>query len=179
MGQQLPVSVVLNYRDGKYAIDADKSFDASSNANILSEYVRSQLPRLFFQQRTELSHRCSQGHLMEKLLTTDAKQFKRFLVDSEDPAPSEADQKQAYHYAMVRVVPFFLSGFFFAPISSFSAFFPPHPVAPLFYLLNTDPYLHRPTTSSSALNLTPKTSTSRTRLSISRLAVPLRSDRID
>ncbi|GAA5860582.1 hypothetical protein JCM8547_000346 [Rhodosporidiobolus lusitaniae] len=79
MGQRLPVSVVLHHRDGKYAIDADKSFDSTSNsANILADY----------------------GHLMEKLLTTDAKEFQRFLVDAEDPAPSEADQKQAYHYAM-------------------------------------------------------------------------------
>ncbi|GAA5914716.1 hypothetical protein JCM6882_002721 [Rhodosporidiobolus microsporus] len=78
MGQQLPVSVVLNYNDGRYAIDADKSFDTTINSNILADY----------------------GHLMEKLLTTDAKEFKRFLVDAEDPAPSEADQKQAYHYAL-------------------------------------------------------------------------------
>lgn len=38
---------------------------------------------------------------MEKLLTTDPKEFKRFLVGSEDPAPSEADHRQAYHYAIV------------------------------------------------------------------------------
>ncbi|GAA5970724.1 hypothetical protein JCM11641_007413 [Rhodosporidiobolus odoratus] len=75
MGQQIPVSVVLNYEDGRYAIDADKSFDKSGN--ILSDY----------------------GHLMEKLLTTPAEEFKRFLVDSEDPAPSEAGERQAYHYA--------------------------------------------------------------------------------
>lgn len=46
-----------------------------------------------------------QGHLMEKLLTTDAKEFKRFLADSDDPAPSQADEKQAYHYAMVHLSP--------------------------------------------------------------------------
>jgi len=39
---------------------------------------------------------------MEKLLTTEASEFKRFLHDSEDPAPSEADHRQAYHYGMVR-----------------------------------------------------------------------------
>ncbi|GAA5863188.1 hypothetical protein JCM1840_002506 [Sporobolomyces johnsonii] len=78
MGQRLPVSVVLNYRDGRYAIDADKSFDMTTDSNILADY----------------------GHLMEKLLTTEASEFKRFLIDAEDPAPSEADHRQAYHYAL-------------------------------------------------------------------------------
>ncbi|GAA5954908.1 hypothetical protein JCM21900_004983 [Sporobolomyces salmonicolor] len=78
MGQRLPVSIVLNYRDGRYAIDADKSFDMTTDSNILADY----------------------GHLMEKLLTTEANEFKRFLIDAEDPAPSEADHRQAYHYAL-------------------------------------------------------------------------------
>ncbi|GAA6059785.1 hypothetical protein JCM10212_003680 [Sporobolomyces blumeae] len=78
MGQQMPVSVILNHEeDGTYSIDADKSFDATSESNVLADY----------------------GHLMEKLLTTDSKEFKRFLVDSDDPAPSEASHRQAYHYA--------------------------------------------------------------------------------
>ncbi|GAA6014895.1 hypothetical protein JCM10207_002215 [Rhodosporidiobolus poonsookiae] len=78
MGQQLPVSVVLHHNDGRYAIDADKSFDAAIDSNILADY----------------------GHLMEKLLTTEAKEFQRFLTTSSDPALSEADQRQAYHYAL-------------------------------------------------------------------------------
>ncbi|BGP47300.1 hypothetical protein JCM10450v2_003152 [Rhodotorula kratochvilovae] len=78
MGQQLPASVVLRLTDGRYSIDADKSFDAGIETNILAHY----------------------GHLMEKLLTTEAGEFKRFLHDSEDPAPSEADHRQAYHYGM-------------------------------------------------------------------------------
>ncbi|GAA6042513.1 hypothetical protein JCM8097_004639 [Rhodosporidiobolus ruineniae] len=78
MGQKLPVSVVLHHDNGRYAIDADKSFDAGIDQNILAHY----------------------GHLMEKLLTTDGKEFQRFLVDAEDPAPSEADHRQAYHYAL-------------------------------------------------------------------------------
>lgn len=40
---------------------------------------------------------------MEKLLTTEADEFKRFLVDAEDPAPSEAGHRQAYHYSLVRL----------------------------------------------------------------------------
>ena len=41
MGQQLPVSVVLNHEgEGNYSIDADKSFDATSDSNVLADYVR-------------------------------------------------------------------------------------------------------------------------------------------
>lgn len=42
-----------------------------------------------------------QGHLMEKFLTSDEETFKRFLIDSDDPAPSEVDNRQAYHYVKV------------------------------------------------------------------------------
>ena len=38
---------------------------------------------------------------MEKLLTTDAETFSRFLKKSDNPAPSEAGNKQAYHYTKV------------------------------------------------------------------------------
>ncbi|BGO90828.1 hypothetical protein NBRC10512_005847 [Rhodotorula toruloides] len=79
-GQKLPASVVLNYSDGRYAIDADKSIDKTADLNVLRDY----------------------GHLMEKLLTTEASEFKRFLVDAEDPAPSEANDRQAYHYAKTK-----------------------------------------------------------------------------
>jgi len=46
MGQRIPVSVILNYNkeDGTYSIDADKSFDATSESNILADYVS----RFFF-----------------------------------------------------------------------------------------------------------------------------------
>lgn len=40
MGQQLPASVVLRYNNGRYSIDADKSFDAGIESNILAHYVR-------------------------------------------------------------------------------------------------------------------------------------------
>ncbi|KAK4057839.1 hypothetical protein OIO90_001058 [Microbotryomycetes sp. JL221] len=78
MGQKLPASVILNLNeDGIYAIDADKSMDATNGSNILAEY----------------------GHMMEKLVTTDTLEFSRFLKDSKDPAPSEADHKQAYYFS--------------------------------------------------------------------------------
>ncbi|GAA5994324.1 Pet127p [Rhodotorula paludigena] len=78
MGQRLPASVVLRHDNGRYSVDADKSFDSAIEQNILAHY----------------------GHLMEKLLTTEATEFKRFLKGSDDPAPSEADHRQAYHYGL-------------------------------------------------------------------------------
>lgn len=41
---------------------------------------------------------------MEKLLTTETEEFNGFLVDSPNPARSEAGDKQAYHYTMVSSV---------------------------------------------------------------------------
>ena len=40
MGQKLPVSVILHYKDGRYSIDADKSIDLTSDSNVLGAYVR-------------------------------------------------------------------------------------------------------------------------------------------
>jgi len=40
MGQQLPASVVLRHDNGRYSIDADKSFDTGIETNILAHYVR-------------------------------------------------------------------------------------------------------------------------------------------
>lgn len=79
-GQRLPASVVLRYRDGHYAIDADKSMDATDGLNVLADY----------------------GHMMEKLLTTEPDEFDRFMKTSSDPAPSLKDERQAYQYSTVR-----------------------------------------------------------------------------
>ena len=37
--------------------------------------------------------------MMEKLVTTEEHEFGRFLKSSADPAPSEANEKQAYQYS--------------------------------------------------------------------------------
>lgn len=39
--------------------------------------------------------------MMEKLLTTEADEFERFLKTSTDPAPSLVDERQAYQYSTV------------------------------------------------------------------------------
>lgn len=83
MGQRLPASVTLHHRDGRYAIDADKSMDAAIDHNILADY----------------------GHMMEKLLTTSHEEFLRFLSTSNDPAPTEIDEPQAYQYSTVSGCP--------------------------------------------------------------------------
>lgn len=45
-GQQIPASIVMHHRDGHYAIDADKSMDASSDTNILASLVSLPSPPL-------------------------------------------------------------------------------------------------------------------------------------
>lgn len=64
------------------------------------------VPRRLIQAWEGVADARSQGHMMEKLLTTEPEQFSRFLVDSSDPAASEAENRQAYHYTMVRLPPF-------------------------------------------------------------------------
>jgi hypothetical protein len=39
-GQRLPASIIMHRREDHYAIDADKSMDASLNLNVLADYVR-------------------------------------------------------------------------------------------------------------------------------------------
>jgi hypothetical protein len=39
---------------------------------------------------------------MEKLFTADSAEFSRFLRASDNPIPSQADVKQAYHFTKVR-----------------------------------------------------------------------------
>lgn len=38
---------------------------------------------------------------MEKILTTSSEEFSGFLKGSPNPAPSEFDKRQAYHYMAV------------------------------------------------------------------------------
>lgn len=40
MGQRLPVSIIMHFKNGRYAIDSDKSIDLTSDSNVLGEYVR-------------------------------------------------------------------------------------------------------------------------------------------
>lgn len=69
-----PDAVFLRYKDGSYAIDADKTYDSP---NIMSWL----------------------GHSLEKLLTTDRNEFEQFRRSSPDRAPSEDNSSRCYHYS--------------------------------------------------------------------------------
>jgi hypothetical protein len=69
-----PSAVFLRYKDGTYAIDADKSYDSP---NIMSWL----------------------GHSLEKLLTTERSEFEKFRRSSPDKAPAEDKASRCYHYS--------------------------------------------------------------------------------
>lgn len=69
-----PSAVFLRYKDGVYAIDADKTYDSP---NIMSWL----------------------GHSLEKLLTTERSEFERFRKSSPEKAPAEDNASRCYHYS--------------------------------------------------------------------------------
>ena len=69
-----PSAVFLRYKDGVYAIDADKNFDSP---NIMSWL----------------------GHSLEKLLTTERSEFERYRRSSPEKAPAEDNSSRCYHYS--------------------------------------------------------------------------------
>ncbi len=72
--QRCPSAVFLKWKDGSYAIDADKEF---ASANVLSML----------------------GKSMEKLLTLDTTDFERYRKSNPDQvSPEESDAPEAYHY---------------------------------------------------------------------------------
>lgn len=75
----MPASIVLN-RLGKrtYSVDNDKTYDVD---NILSDF----------------------GHILEKMLTSEAKDLKRFLLSSPEESVSDAErtEREAYHYKKI------------------------------------------------------------------------------
>ncbi|KAF2823963.1 Pet127-domain-containing protein [Ophiobolus disseminans] len=69
-----PDAIFLRYKDGLYAIDADKTYD---KPNIMSWL----------------------GHSLEKLLTTDRKEFELYRRSSPEKAPAEDNSNRCYHYS--------------------------------------------------------------------------------
>ena len=73
--QKAPTAIFLRWRDGTYAIDADKQF---ASANILMML----------------------GKSMEKLLTLEKDGFERYRKSSEDAVPTEErNAPESYHYS--------------------------------------------------------------------------------
>ncbi|EST05803.1 hypothetical protein PSEUBRA_004830 [Kalmanozyma brasiliensis GHG001] len=80
VGAKLPASILLNYRDGHYAIDADKT--AAGEAEN-SNYVLTSL-----------------GKSMEKMLTATPEEYARYKrVNSHTLSHEERTKPEAYHYA--------------------------------------------------------------------------------
>jgi hypothetical protein len=69
-----PSAIFLRWKNGIYAVDADKSYDTP---NIMSWL----------------------GHSLEKLLTTTRDEFERYRRSSTGPAPSEDDSGKCFHYS--------------------------------------------------------------------------------
>lgn len=69
-----PHAIFARWKDGHYAIDADKSYD---RPNIMSWL----------------------GHSLEKLLTTDRKEFERYRRSNPEQAPPPSDSERCYHYS--------------------------------------------------------------------------------
>jgi hypothetical protein len=76
---------------GKYAVDNDKRFDVDEN--VLSDMVRN----------LEVKPTDNQGRVLEKMLTTEDADFKRFLKSSPESAVSaeERTAREAYRYSKV------------------------------------------------------------------------------
>jgi hypothetical protein len=68
-----PSAAFLRYKDGVYALDADKTYDSP---NIMSWL----------------------GHSLEKLLTSDRSEFERFRRSSLEETPPEDDSSRCFHY---------------------------------------------------------------------------------
>jgi hypothetical protein len=69
-----PSAIFLRWKDGIYAIDADKAYDTP---NIMSWL----------------------GHSLEKLLTSDRTEFERYRRSTGSAAPGEDESSRCYHYS--------------------------------------------------------------------------------
>ncbi|KAG2110100.1 mitochondrial protein Pet127-domain-containing protein [Suillus clintonianus] len=77
-GQRMPVSIVLRYKDGVWAVDSGKDGDDDSEKNVLTWM----------------------GTLLEKFVTVPEPEFKSLLRSSPAPAEGEEDERrEAYRYA--------------------------------------------------------------------------------
>jgi hypothetical protein len=77
-GQRMPVSIVLRYKDGVWAVDSGKDGEDDSEKNVLTWM----------------------GTLLEKFLTVQEPEFKTLLRSSPAPVEDEEDKRrEAYRYA--------------------------------------------------------------------------------
>lgn len=91
--------------EGKYAVDNDKRWDIDEN--ILSDLVsRLFSPFLWFSGTVvlmQIHDGYPQGRVMEKMVTSDEKELKRFMLSSPESGVSEEERnaREAYRYCKV------------------------------------------------------------------------------
>jgi hypothetical protein len=88
--------------DGKYAVDNDKRWDIDEN--VLSDLV-SQLATELRRIPVLNDFLRYQGRVMEKMVTSDQKELKRFMLSSPESAVSDEERnaREAYRYCKVSV----------------------------------------------------------------------------
>ncbi|KAH0586325.1 hypothetical protein H2248_007572 [Termitomyces sp. 'cryptogamus'] len=77
LGQRMPASVLLNYRDGRYAIDSDSDKEQFADKNILTWM----------------------GTLLEKFLTSTPEEFAPYMRFNSPPPTAEKQLRDAYRYS--------------------------------------------------------------------------------
>ena len=79
-GQKLPVSIMLNYKDGVWSTDSNPSDPGASEKNVLTWM----------------------GTMLEKFLTVPEEEFRTLLRDAPPLEQADDGKREAYRYARVR-----------------------------------------------------------------------------
>lgn len=96
----MPASVLLNYKDGVYAIDSYSPEYDDPDKNVLTWLVSN----FFFARWFHCVLTLIKGTLLENFLTRPKEDFKKFMRIGSSLEPDEKMLKQAYRYAKVGIV---------------------------------------------------------------------------
>jgi hypothetical protein len=100
IGQRVPVSVKMNYRDGIYAFDSASSSDIA-DMNVLTWMVS--VITIVMSSTHGFMLTYLQGTMLEKFLTVPRDKFSRYLLDAPELTEEEIDtRREAYRYSMVK-----------------------------------------------------------------------------
>ncbi len=95
----MPTSVLLNYKDGVYAIDSYSADHDDPDKNVLTWQVS------LTSSANLILLTYSKGTLLENFLTKNPEDFKKFMRSESSPfQKGEISRKQAYRYAKVYFV---------------------------------------------------------------------------
>ena len=97
----MPATVLLNYKDGVYAIDSYSPEYDDPDKNVLTWLVSG----FFFLAVTQRGLTSVKGTLLENFLTREPEDFQKFMrLESSTVESDEKIMKQAYRYAKVGVL---------------------------------------------------------------------------